>query len=348
MLATLFKICPCGYGNLSYSMMEEVPINTFIADLKTCIKTNTTEESVFGFLTTDQRYEELFHIADDTGLLFTSKTIDREIICLHRATCVLELQVYVNGTKNGFHQKCNISVKIDDINDNSPVFPVPSISIYIPENDAIGKSVNISDYRADDRDYGLLGVQTYSILSNTSPLPFSVSFNGNSTLLLILNRPIDREYVALYNFLIVATDGGLPPRSASLSVSTIVTDVNDNKPLFPVPSYHVNISKYQPVNSTILHLSAVDHDAGVNGEVHYTLNPSQNIDILKSFYIDEAGDLLLTTPLIDKTQEGYTISVIALDLGQPPLTTLINIYVDIMTPNITVGDVSVTNYGKHY
>lgn len=99
MLATLFKICPCGYGNLSYSMMEEVPINTFIADLKTCIKTNTTEESVFGFLTTDQRYEELFHIADDTGLLFTSKTIDREIICLHRATCVLELQVYVNGTK---------------------------------------------------------------------------------------------------------------------------------------------------------------------------------------------------------------------------------------------------------
>jgi hypothetical protein len=78
---------------------------------------------------------------------------------------------------------------------------------------------SVADNRADDHDYGLLGVQTYSILSNTSPLPFSVSFNGNNTLLLILNRPLDREYVALYNFLIVSTDGGIPPRSASLSVS---------------------------------------------------------------------------------------------------------------------------------
>jgi hypothetical protein len=67
--------------------------------------------------------------------------------------CVLELQVYVNDTNNGFHQICNISVKIDDINDNSPVFPVPSISINITENDAIGKSVDISDNRADDHDY---------------------------------------------------------------------------------------------------------------------------------------------------------------------------------------------------
>jgi hypothetical protein len=225
---------------------------------------------------------------------------------------------------------------------------VPSISINITENDAIGKSVDISDNRADDHDYGLLGVQTYSILSNTSPLPFSVSFNGNNTLLLILNRPLDREYVALYNFLIVATDGGIPPRSASLSVSIHVTDVNDNKPLFTVPSYHVNISKYQPVNSTILHLSAVDHDVGVNGEVHYALNPSQNMDILERFYIDAAGDLLLTTPLVDKTQEDYTISVIAFDLGQPSLRTFINIYVEIMTPNITPGGVSVTNYGKHF
>ena len=348
MLATLFKIFPCGYGNLSYTVMEEVAINTLIADVKTCKQTNTTEEIVFGFLTTAQRYEELFHIADDTGLLLTSKTIDRETICLHRVMCVLELQVYVNGTSNGFHQICNISVKIDDINDNSPVFPVPSISINIPENDAIGKSVDISDNRADDHDYGLLGVQTYSILSNTSPLPFSVSFNGNNTLLLILNRPLDREYVALYNFLIVATDGGIPPRSASLSVSIYVTDVNDNKPLFTVPSYHVNIGKYQPVNSTILHLSAVDHDAGVNGEVHYALNPSQNIDILERFYIDAAGDLLLTTPLVDKTQQDYTISVIAFDLGQPSLRTFINIYVEIMTPNITAGGVSVTNYGKHF
>jgi hypothetical protein len=63
----------------------------------------------------------------------------------------------------------------------------------------------------------------------------------------------------------------------------------------------------------------------VNGEVHYALNPSQNMDILERFYIDAAGDLLLTTPLVDKTQEDYTISVIAFDLGQPSLRTFINI-----------------------
>lgn len=348
MLATLFKIFPRGYGNLLYTMMEEEPINTLIADVNTCKNTNTTEEIVFGFLTTPQRYEELFHIVDDTGLLFTSKTVDRETVCLHREMCVLELQIYVNGTKNGFYQECNISVTIDDINDNVPVFPVPSISIHIPENNAIMKSFDISANRAVDHDYGLLGVQTYSIRSNTSPLPFSVNFTGNSTLLLILNRSLDREYVALYNFLIVATDGGLPSLSASLSVSIFVTDVNDNKPLFPVSSYHVNISKYQPVNSTILHLSAVDHDVGVNGKVYFTLNPSQTIDILESFYIDAAGDLLLTTPLIDKTQENYSISVMALDLGQPSLTSFINIYVEIMTTNSTVGGAGVTNYGKNF
>jgi hypothetical protein len=52
--------------------------------------------------------------------------------------------------------------------------------------------------------------------------------------------------------------------------------------------------------------------------------------------------------LVDKTQEDYTISVIAFDLGQPSLRTFINIYVEIMTPNITPGGVSVTNYGKHF
>lgn len=93
---------------------------------------------------------------------------------------------------------------------------------------------NIVRVQAYDADEGSNAEISYSILDRKDSLPLAVD---SRTGWIHTVKALDREDLSRYTFQVVATDGGVPPRSASSSVVITIQDVNDNDPTFS-PSYY--------------------------------------------------------------------------------------------------------------
>ena len=57
----------------------------------------------------------------------------------------------------------------------------------------------------------------------------------------------------------------------SFQVSILVSDVNDNDPIFQTDTIRLTLSESFPVGSALLNLVATDSDFGSNGVVNYTI-----------------------------------------------------------------------------
>ena len=69
----------------------------------------------------------------------------------------------------------------------------------------------------------------------------------------------------------------LPSLPIQLTIN--VSDVNDNFPTFPVPSYSVSINETSPPNSMVTTVIAEDLDFGVNSVVDYELTGSSELHV---------------------------------------------------------------------
>uniref|UniRef100_A0A8C3S749 Cadherin domain-containing protein n=1 Tax=Chelydra serpentina TaxID=8475 RepID=A0A8C3S749_CHESE len=85
------------------------------------------------------------------------------------------------------------------------------------------------------------------------------------------SRSLDRELVASYHLTVVARDHGTPQRSATMSLSVRVLDLNDNAPHFAQAAYTVEVPEDLAVGALVLQLVALDPDEGTNGQVSYYL-----------------------------------------------------------------------------
>ena len=54
-------------------------------------------------------------------------------------------------------------------------------------------------------------------------------------------------------------------------VSILVTDINDNSPVFQSDLINLTLSESVPVGTPVLNLVATDSDFGLNGQVNYTI-----------------------------------------------------------------------------
>ena len=84
----------------------------------------------------------------------------------------------------------------------------------------------VSQVRATDADYGNNSIITYSLLPSEYPEKFSIgASSGNITVI----GNLDRENTSQITLRINATDGTFTVTS---ELFVIITDVNDNKPVF--------------------------------------------------------------------------------------------------------------------
>ena len=79
---------------------------------------------------------------------------------------------------------------------------------------------------------------------------------------------LDRETVSSYDLTVAASDGF---QSSTVTVTVMVTDVNDEAPTFGQPEYWFNVSESAQLQSNVGLVGAVDRDLGVNGDVAYSL-----------------------------------------------------------------------------
>ncbi|XP_055849639.1 protein dachsous [Episyrphus balteatus] len=289
-----------------------VPENSEAAVIHTVVATDLDEgangEIVYSII--GGNLGNKFSIDMHTGEL-TARSLDRE----QHSRYSLQIQAQDRGTPITYQGLCNISVSVEDQNDNDPRFEQTKYIANIPEDIAIGSSV--LKVKANDADLRKNAKILYSLANETQWL-FAIE---NDTGLITVVGPLDRERQHIYNFEVVATDGGLyDSRSQRVPVQIIVDDVNDNKPIFDRYPFRTQVPTLIQPGKTLLQVSATDADQGINGEILYSLI---NDATANKFRINpNTGMVSATQSLASEHGRLLHLEVMARDKGNPPQSSI--------------------------
>ncbi|XP_021205801.2 protein dachsous isoform X1 [Bombyx mori] len=260
---------------------------------------------IITYSVTSGNHGNKFFIDATTGKL-TAKTLDRET----QSKYLLTITAFDHGSPVALQGSCNITVVVEDQNDNDPVFDTGHYSAAIPENAMIETSV--IKVRATDADLGFNKRIVYS-LANESQGLFRID---NRTGIIFTTGTFDREKTNVYHFEAVATDQGrYITRSQRVSVEVTITDVNDHKPIFTKYPFKEQVASLTPPGQSLLRVSATDKDIGINAEILYELIDNFN----NKFRINPTtGVLTATQSLASENGKLVHLKIMAKDKGNPP------------------------------
>ncbi|GFO09372.1 protocadherin-11 x-linked [Plakobranchus ocellatus] len=278
----------------------------------------------------DQDYMQFFSINRVSGVLSAIGLLDRE------TKEALNFKVYATDRAEPRNQgSANVSITIEDINDNQPKFTRKVFTIRTPEEVEGGPRI-IGELSATDPDAGLNGQLEYHFTASLdgADRAFSVLPNGS----IQSSDRLDREERVNYSFSVMVRDKGNPPLMSSANVVIDIIDINDNSPmiLFPRSQNHTVLISSVPETGVVLsRIIAYDDDAGDNGSLKFTI-VSGNED--SAFEIDESsGEFRIADGERLKNHRQYNVGVIVSDRGLPPRYNTTSIRVEVQYSNLTLG-----------
>uniref|UniRef100_A0A336LSR0 CSON015170 protein n=1 Tax=Culicoides sonorensis TaxID=179676 RepID=A0A336LSR0_CULSO len=251
-----------------------------------------------------------FNINSYTGEL-TVKPLDRE----QQSRYVLQITAQDRGTPIMYQNTCNLTIIVEDVNDNTPRFEKSSYVVTVSEGVSVGHVVVV--IKAQDADTGSNGRVYYSIQNETDAMFQIDSKSGVIT----TTGHLDREKKSYYEFTVIATDGGQSiARSEKAFVQITIDDINDNSPLFFEYPLKRRISHLVQPGHLLMHVEAKDADVGINGDIIYELIPTKSSG---KFKIDlNTGTLTATQSLVSENDKTIYLEVIARDKGYPTRTSM--------------------------
>ena len=177
----------------------------------------------------------------------------------------------INCTEGTTSKFASVRIIITDVNDNSPnITTLSGSSLVVSENNNVGEI--LGDISFTDEDSGENGQVTFRVDPPDSPV--SVNNNGE----IIMTTSVSFEDQNMYNFTVIAVDGGDPSRSSTaLSFTLKVVDVND-PPEFGGAAYVTILpGSAEIVSFPLLNISVSDDDSGI----HDWMNVSVDIPWLE-------------------------------------------------------------------
>ncbi|KAI5608733.1 protocadherin 1 gamma 3 precursor, partial [Silurus asotus] len=160
------------HGDLSYTVPEETKSQYVIGHLAKDLGLDAKRLSARkARVETDDSAKRYCDINLSSGNLVVAETIDRERLCGSRISCILNYELVLENPLE-VHR---ISLQIEDVNDNSPLFPNERISFEITESAHKGERFPLEE--AHDLDIGRNAVQGYSLEANEH---FILSVNENA------------------------------------------------------------------------------------------------------------------------------------------------------------------------
>ncbi|XP_062415976.1 protocadherin-15-like isoform X1 [Pungitius pungitius] len=201
-------------------------------------------------------------------------------------------------------------------NQSPPRFPRQQYNLEISE--AMRTGATLLNLQAVDRESDDI---TYKILRGDTFGHFSLQQDSGY---LVLDKSLDRESVDYYSLVVTASDGH-PDGTSTVTVSVVVTDVNDNDPLFD-PSLPVNLTVMEERNHAYVgQVQATDPDLGASGQVHYRLVNHPTL-----FSINATGAIATTAPLDREVKGHYYLIVEAWDGGVDPRRSRLTLSVGVL------------------
>uniref|UniRef100_A0A3B5L7J7 Cadherin domain-containing protein n=1 Tax=Xiphophorus couchianus TaxID=32473 RepID=A0A3B5L7J7_9TELE len=224
----------------------------------------------------------------------------------------------------------NVSVTVLDINDNRPSFSQDVYQVQIYENASVGTIV--TRVNATDPDEGTNGEIEYSIAKTLAPKIYSIFELEKITGQIKLKAALDFEESEIYKIDIEASDKGTPPLTGRCRVVVKIKDVNDNSPKIDVTSLSNTISEDSKPGTTISLISVTDKDSGLNGKIISRILNDVPFE-LKPSYKENMYSLVTKEHLDREKVSLYEILIQASDCGNPPLST-------VKTLSVQVSDVN--------
>ncbi|NXX40550.1 PCDGH protein, partial [Tricholaema leucomelas] len=285
-----------------------------------------------------KRQLQYFTVSEESGELYVSERLDREEMCGEALTCSISFEALVDNPLNVFH----VEVAIQDVNDNSPTFLRDTFQLEMNELTSPGARFVVGP--AKDADVGSNSLQSYELEANRYfEVEVKEKQDGSKLAELVLRQPLDRESEQSLRLVLMALDGGDPPRSGTAQLFINVTDANDNAPVFARDRYRVSLQEDASPGSVVLKVSATDADAGTNALITYGFGEMPT-ELLRLFVMDAESGIITLQDLLDFEQtRGYTLLVEARDGGG--LVTHCEVELEVMdvndnAPEITVLSVS--------
>nr|XP_024660633.1 protocadherin gamma-A2-like [Maylandia zebra] len=118
-------------------------------------------------------------------------------------------------------------------------------------------------------------------------------------------------------------------------VTVEITDINDNAPIFKMKDMVFEISESAVKGSKFILEKALDSDVGINGLKSYSLNPTDNFALKLNDNTDggKEVEMVLEKPLDREKEEQLTLTLMAVDGGEPQLSGTVQIHVTILDAN---------------
>ncbi|XP_035861922.1 protocadherin beta-16-like [Sander lucioperca] len=220
----------------------------------------------------------------------------------------------------------NIDITVLDANDNVPVFNQSVYKASVMENTTKGTS--IITVNATDADSGSNGLITYS-LSKTKGSAGNIFTIDENTGTVSVSGQIDYEKDRKYEVRVEAKDqGGLTGTS---KIILDVVDVNDNAPVINIMSFSSPVSEDALPGTTVAILNIKDADSDKNGQIKCSIDgklPFKIESSLTNYY-----NLISDQHFDRESVSEYNITIIATDLGSPPLSSSTKLHLKISDVN---------------
>ncbi|XP_060633829.2 protocadherin-7 isoform X8 [Anolis sagrei] len=362
---------------LRYRLAEEGPADIRIGNVASDLGIVTGSGEVTFSLESGADYLKIDNMTGE--LSTTERRIDREKLpqcqmIFDENECFLDFEVSVIGPSQSWVDLFEGRVVILDINDNTPTFPSPVLTLTVEENRPVGTLYLLPT--ATDRDFGRNGIERYELLqepgggegrrgASDKRRPEAEGGGGSSTARstvfelqvadtpdgekqpqLIVKGPLDREQRDAYELSLRVRDGGDPARSSQALLRVLITDVNDNSPRFEKSVYEADLAENSSPGTPILQLRAADADAGVNGQLEYVFGAATE-SVRRLLRLDEASGWLSVLHRIDREEVNQLrFSVMARDRGQPPKSDKATVVLNIRDENDNVPAIDIRKIGR--
>ncbi|XP_026048442.1 protocadherin Fat 3a isoform X5 [Astatotilapia calliptera] len=283
---------------LSETAMIGTPALQVVATDKDSEKNNVVRYQIFS---NSRNNTEYFHIDSSSGLILTARMLDHELL--------QKYDFIVRATDNGFpplSSEVSVTVMLNDINDNPPVFNQLLYEAYV--NELATRGHFITCVQASDADSSDFDKLEYSILSGNEKRNFAIE---KKTGIITLSSHRKQRMEPAYSLNVSVSDGVF---TSTAQVHVKVWRANLHSPVFGQNMYEAELRENAAVGTKVIQVKATDADPGEFGLITYSFVNDVGKD---KFSIDANGQIYTTEKLDreDPANKDIVLTVAAQDLG---------------------------------